>query len=633
MNSSNSPLNFPFSTDNNKLNRMPNYGEINTGTTNGALQSLFRSSRFVPFPNGVDSNGNVTGKQPDIHNDENYNISVTDLIDYSAAKQLKSMRLTAADFAYLKDVGVFPNNRLMIARRFPAPVGNDLTAVKVSPLATIISWVPNDNDFIDITFGENWIDAEASFQDILNKIGGDTKLSADQGTKLGDMLSKGAGVIPLPGLMEGLQRDIMVSLGIVDGDPNKIILPSGNPNLIKQAKRRATVDKNTAGSGLMCKFDIKMRVEYEQKYINGIDSTLAYFDLLANILSFATSDAQFMYNNAFAQGSTGVLANLISGDVNAVSAALVDFVKKFTSVLVAKATEISDAIFNPKNTTKASTSSIKPTNAVIQTLVADTLGAVIGKYKIAILGVISALTGAASTPWHITIGNPKRPYFSSGDMLMENVHMTMGPVLAFNDLPSSIVIDFTLTNARPIGAQEIFNRFNTGKGRSYVRNMPEIASSNSSITNDGTLNTTNSNSVIETPFGTAVKSDWWNAAGDNPDAVDNTWDKNGNLNPPPPTTQPSTTFQSAGTTTTSTTTTTTTTNTTSPTGSIAPTSNNTSPTVVSTIKYTYTVQVQGPRQRVVAVDNSGNTVYTGQWSFSATSAILIQEAKLSLNDF
>ena len=45
----------------------------------------------------------------------------------------------------------------------------------------------------------------------------------------------------------------------------------------------------------------------------------------------------------------------------------------------------------------------------------------------------------------------------------------MGPVLGFNDLPTSIKAEFTLKPARNLGADEIFTRFNTGKGRSYIR--------------------------------------------------------------------------------------------------------------------------------------------------------------------
>ena len=41
-------------------------------------------------------------------------------------------------------------------------------------------------------------------------------------------------------------------------------------------------------------------------------------------------------------------------------------------------------------------------------------------------------------------------------MLVEDVKITFGKLLAYNDLPSSVKIGLTLTNARTLGAQEIF---------------------------------------------------------------------------------------------------------------------------------------------------------------------------------
>ena len=109
---------------------------------NKAVKSLFGTGQFSPFPTTVNkSTGSSTGiKTPtDIHKDVIYDNSITNLIEY--CKKYPSMKLDYADFAYLKNVGVYPNNRLIIARRFPAGVSNDLTAIKVSPLSTLISWV------------------------------------------------------------------------------------------------------------------------------------------------------------------------------------------------------------------------------------------------------------------------------------------------------------------------------------------------------------------------------------------------------------------------------------------------------------------------------------------------------------
>jgi hypothetical protein len=97
----------------------------------------------------------------------------------------------------------------------------------------------------------------------------------------------------------------------------------------------------------------------------------------------------------------------------------------------------------------------------------DILAGTILKYRTEVIGIVNALTGAPSTPWHITIGNPLRPLFCSGDMYTTDVSISFGPQLAFNDLPSSIKVSCELSNARNLGMQEIMARFNSG----YLRTV------------------------------------------------------------------------------------------------------------------------------------------------------------------
>lgn len=473
-----SPLNLTFDINSNgqstaTSDKIPTYKILSERN----VASIFGTGQFSPFPaeGGVDAkSGNVTSirSAEDVNNDDTLNkMSISEIIDY--CNRTPSMRLSFADFAYLKNVGVFPNNRLIIARRFPSGVSNDLTSIKSQPMSTLISWVPDDQEFISVEFGEEWTDADASFTDILNDIGGDISASPDNRKgmqELGTKFAEGFFGLPLPGFMEGLQYAFLNKLGLTDTQIGNS--PLGNPNLIRQAKRRQTIEANRAGSGLSAKFTVKMVVEYEQKFINGVDPSLVYLDIIQNALTFGTSDAQFQFTPAFAKGTGTVIANLISGDLKAISQGISDFVQKLLEVikeigekLISKLVAGADAA---KEDDRKDSSSVYD---AISTAFAATIGHVISKYKIKLLGVANALTGSPSTPWHVTIGNPKKPIFSSGDMLCTNVTLTLGKTLSYNDLPSYIRLEFDLTNARPLGAQEIFNRFNTGRGRSYVRRL------------------------------------------------------------------------------------------------------------------------------------------------------------------
>ena len=442
--------------------RIPQYKVINGKN----VQSMFENAQFSPYPRLLETNGTpqLIGGPNDIHNNDVNDTSISSLISYTSG--YPAMKLRYADFAYLKDVGVYPNNRLMVARRFASGAPSDLTSIMASPMATIVGWIKDgDSEYFSVQYGEDWVSSEASFTKVLNDIGEDTKGSQESNWQnLGDTVAKGFNSIPFGGMMEGLQYAVMQELGLTEfGIGNS---PLGNPNLIREAKRRNTVEKNQAGSGLKATISVKFEVEYEQKFINGVDPTLVYMDIIQNALTFGTSDAVFHFNTAFAETTAPIIKDLISGDAAAIGRALVSFVGALINAigklgasilknLTEKAESLSDVVDNIAGS--------------IKNIFAATIGSVISKYKIRLLGITQALTGSPSGPWHITIGNPKKPMFTSGDMICSEVTMNMGKTLAFNDLPSSIKISFTLTNARPLGAQELYSRMNTGRGRSYQR--------------------------------------------------------------------------------------------------------------------------------------------------------------------
>jgi hypothetical protein len=472
-----------------------------------AVKSLFvGGGQFSPFPAAFEpKTGSVTSMRNavDVHNDEIYDTSITSIIDY--CKDKPSMKLDYSDFAYLKNLGVYPNNRLMIARRFPAGVGNDLTSIQTTPLATLIGWVKDGEDFMQVSFNEVWTSAEASFEDVLNDIGKDVKASPDNKMEnLGSVAARALDSLPLPGFMEGIQYEVMKKMGLSDAGIGNS--PLGNPNLIREAKRRSTVEKGQPGSGLAASFTVKMTVEYEQKFINGIDPTIVYMDIIQNALTFGTSDSAFQFSSAFGTGTSKIIQDLISGDLAAIGRALADFVQSLLDAIMNVGEKLIAALIDPPNDDLSTDEKKKSIFEFMKTAFTSTIGHVISKYKIRLIGIANALTGSPSTPWHITIGNPKKPLFSSGDMLCGAVTLTVGKNLAFNDLPSYIKIEFDLTNARSLGAQEIFNRFNTGKGRSYVRFNKSFVETgdidfsdpvtNTTTTGTGTQSVTTSKNIV-----------------------------------------------------------------------------------------------------------------------------------------
>ena len=436
-----------------------------------------------------DSYNGVTRKT--LHNNDVYDTSILNIVEKTSGS---AAALRPSDFAYLKNLGVYPNNRLIVCRRFAGPQIDNIFGIKSNPTVVLISWRIPGEDFLDISFGEQWEPAQADFTDIINGIGQDLLKMSPLGQAGGELFN----AIPLPGWSETLTRIVLAKIGVYEQNAGGDRLPAGNPNLIKEAKRRKTVPQGEAGSGLDCKVSIKVTVEYEQKFISGIDPTIVYMDILQNALRFGTSPS----DNYGLRGGMGasiiaavknpkILLNKVvealRDAVTEVVKTVTEFFKQFVDEAAAASAEADAAVAaggeeDPEESgspdpaelqreadeKKKALENAKKASDLITNFfntIGSALSKTVNKYEEAVKGVVYALTGMASTPWHVTIGNPLRPIFCSGDMYTTTVQLTMGSTLAFNDLPANIKIDFTLENARPWGLQEIMAKFNTGNIR------------------------------------------------------------------------------------------------------------------------------------------------------------------------
>jgi len=522
-----------------------NTGKPNEGDTKLGMVSLFTGgTRVKAWPNiglvGTDKDS--TGLKDaykgtvrtTLHNNDVYDTSVLNIVEKLSST---AAALRPSDFAYLKDLGVYPNNRLMIARRFAGPVDDNIFRPGRLPVAIMMTWKPEGEDFFTISFGEQWEDSKADFTGILNDMGKDFL----GGDNVGGGVGGGLGGIPLPGFTEQLQRTVLTKLGVFEEGADADILPAGNPNLIKIAKKRKTIGYGEAGSGLKADFQVTMTCVYEQKFISGIDPTIIWQDLLATILRFGTStSSNYGLSKEFgakinswsrnprkmvSDFATALQEGLASAKKGLVDALTKDYDKKIKEANVdpddkndALDTDGDGEVSQSEKLAAERDAEKSNLEGLLDILIRGDIQATVRKYEQEIRGVVGALTGAPTTPWHITIGNPLRPIFCSGDMLVEDVKLTPGPDLAFNDLPARITVEFTLKNSRPWGLQEIAKRFNTGNLRvvNSVRDFTTLSPSQALFndpleypepsdenTNDVTNNQVNGNSgVSNTSAGT-----------------------------------------------------------------------------------------------------------------------------------
>jgi len=481
---------------------------ISYTTKAGKTKSVFNGTKFYFRPVMNKSTGLAQSSTiNDIHTNDLYDTSIPSIINY--LDNYPSMRLKPVDFAYLTDLGIYPNNRLVVCRRFGGPVGNDLTSLNVNegdvnpPLSTIISWIDDSGDFFNFTFGEYWTNAKDDIFSLFEKVNKETGIDSIPGVSgaVKGMVGK------VTGAPEGVQNALLVEIANKLGYTEVTVdnIPQGNPNLIQQAKVRSK-----GGDGLRSKLSIAVTAKYEQKFINNVDPTIAFLDIIGNILRFGTSNSDFILTGKGGDTIKKYFDNIKKGKwVEALSlivGVIIDAVLATYEIVKEKLVQLADDLVKKggdaiKSAASGDFDAAKNSALAATKVITDTLrkigSAVISKYKVEISGIVSALTGFPSTPWHVTIGNPKRPFFSSGDMYISgNVSVKFGSILSFNDLPSTIEVSFTLESARDLGAQEIFERFNTGGGRSY-QPIPDMWEMNIELADLKDAEDNNSNSRVE----------------------------------------------------------------------------------------------------------------------------------------
>ncbi len=386
-----------------------------------------------------------------------HNLNLNSIIAYCQQEKFPAMSIDPIDFAYLRDVGVYPNNRLVICRRFASPVPNDLTALSMKPISTLVSWY--DEFPVKVDFGEQWETSEGDFVKIFDEMFNLSNSGSSLGGGIKAITDIGNSITPLPGLTEALQLEILKKLGFTDADSKN--LPQGNPNLLSQAKVR----KVGSGDGLKSDISLTFRTVYEQKFINNIDPELMFLDILGNVLRFGTSKSEFYITGKGGTTIREFFAKAFSGDWIGAIGLVIDVIVK---ALGAFLETVKDAAVNA-----IQTASENGVGQSLKDIGSTLLDPVLSKFKVKLGGILSALTGESSTPWHVTIGNPKKPTFCSGDMLVDTVSIKLGDTLAFNDMPSTIEVEFTMKGARSYGMQEIFDKFSCGAGRSYI-SLPSI---------------------------------------------------------------------------------------------------------------------------------------------------------------
>lgn len=457
-------------------------------------------------------------------------------------------RLKSSDFMYLRDIGVHPINKMMILRRFGGAPGYDLNPSSLNkddnkkihnPISTVIGWVKPDDNLFNFSFNEVWKTDNKFLHELIREI-----INDQFGVDI-------ANIFPIPGWGQGFIFGMLNDMGMTNYNAKN--LPLGDANLLREG-----VTRESAGQGLISSFSFTLETCYELKYINGVDPTVVFHNIINNLLEMGTSNMNFLFKGG---SSVSALMKFVdSPDVGGLVKVMETFIKRVVDGLkktinkfaapiksalkgenikalkegtvesendkkyenekqVAKLTPLTGEdskkaqIYNSVvygKPLKASNYDIKiagenikkreensnlvgfvqsakdknekskgllgsldklklgeQMSNLILSSVNTVLASTIGRYKWPIRGSINQSTGMVVTPWHLTIGNPYSPVISMNNIKVDNVDISFGKEMMFNDLPKYIHVTIKISQARNMGKQEMARMFGVTYKRDY----------------------------------------------------------------------------------------------------------------------------------------------------------------------
>lgn len=387
------------------------------------------------------------------------------------------------DFLYLKYYKKIPVNHLVTLRRFPLPVNDNIFDMEVKyaknpdeedPEKIVYDVTPSTqvagvtavtylgetagnklDDILKFTYGLNWKEITSEMeavesqnkgytnQPFYNKIGGIGRATADA----------------FKGVTSGAK---FRAQNLQGGDrlgttyANFVI---GPVNVVNKT--------NVRDRGLKFENDIKLTFEYQLKSLDYVNPKIAMIDIISNMLTMTTNNAQFFGGGQRYYGSGGYVAStfgdisqLRSGNFSGYMGSVVESVEKgFKNVFAGP-----DGKFDP-------VSFLAGGAKIGKTLLGNLLGGFLGENMGGFGGAqaTAALISAEPTGnWHITVGNPLNPIVMMGNMYCDNTVMTLGEGLGYDDFPMEVKFEIDLKHGKPRDKGDIENMFNGGRGRIYA---------------------------------------------------------------------------------------------------------------------------------------------------------------------
>lgn len=417
--------------------------------------------------------------------------TIKDLIKSSENGEMGQEIYSYSDFMYCKYLGRVSNSYLITLRRFPIPVDDHISATGISDrsnfssqnpssIGCLVTWLgtPGNelNNILKYDFSMPFKEQTAEFQDVdaghdkgkgmLNKVAAVFDKSYRENVMAGSqnnpfanyansMLPKWAGTGDAPYDAQSLATW---------RDKNKVY---GPVDAVKKTYMRGE-DGIQFGQSFTLTFD------YELRSYDGINPRQALLDLISNILNVTYTTGTFWGGGyrGIGQAQNSIFNNMkifqTRGGFTEMMDALLEDAQNATESFKSKYVG-PDGNLNFSSIKQALKSMLNQIGGML-------LGGWLNKLGRPQKVMLNSLLSPAPVGfWHVTIGNPKHPIMSLGNMILKKTTIEHYGPLGIDEFPIGLKVTCELERGKPRDLREIEKIYMNGNDRIFHSMTGKVA--------------------------------------------------------------------------------------------------------------------------------------------------------------
>lgn len=477
---------------------------------------------LVKLSRGENDEDSSTNNATDT-NDTNTNTSNVKKFDLNAEKNPKEKLFSSslglqkykyADFMYCKDLGKIPNNHLITLRRFAFPVGDDITHNPLidakdeynsfqPDIARMVTWFGTEDNSLENILNYNYVATWKEFNSEIQQLPSREEERKGALGKLGNLLS--------PNFAQGVNKGLYGAQF-----ENALKKWSDGPTYANnEAANGTNYDKNKIyepintirsthkyEGNLVYNHEFTLKFCYTLRAYDNINPKSAFLDLIGNILTMTYRQGNFW------GGSRSIIGlppnNKFWSTVNSFVDKSADSGANFINALIGGGENgsfqldsilgtIKDAASGVMNFLKGGIDTIKAqlTTENLKKLTNNGKNILAGliKNKLgrpSIYAFNSLLTDDNVGLWHVTIGNPRNPIASMGNLIITKSEIRHVGPLGIDDFPTGLEVTISLKHAKPRDKVAIERMYTKGKRAIYYayNDLKDTSSSTIKTAND-----------------------------------------------------------------------------------------------------------------------------------------------------